>query len=107
MNKLTKLRNDEFFQAFVGDRGLRVYKHPVDGRLGMTGLSKLIKRVTGHDPKQDEAYCFSVKNRDVVKILTKDYWSINIMEFYDGSAKEMKELFVELEKKWKRSENLH
>jgi len=97
MNKITKLKNDEFFQAFVGDRGLQVYRHAIDSTLDMTGLSKLVNQVTGHDPKNDEAYCFQVKNRDVVKILTKDYRSTNIMEFYDGSAREMKELFVEIE----------
>lgn len=83
MNELIKLTNNPFFRAFIGDRGLRVYKYEVDGRLGLTGLSKLVLKATGYALKNDEAYVFVVKNRDVVKILTKDYGGISLVEVHD------------------------
>jgi hypothetical protein len=44
MNKLIKFVNHPFLSAVLGDRGLRVYKKPIDRRLGIPGLSELVKR---------------------------------------------------------------
>jgi hypothetical protein len=90
MNKSIKLKNTNILDDYVGDRNLRVYRKGIDGRLSYTGLSKLVKRVTGNDPKVEEAYAFYLKNGDVVKILTKDHTGTNITEFHEGKARELK-----------------
>ena len=96
MNKLIKLSNNPFFKTFVADRGLRVYKHEVDGRLGMPGLTKLVIEVTGHKPKHDEAYCFAVNNQNRVKILMRNQGSTSMIEVFDEQAQGIKEEFMEL-----------
>lgn len=96
MEKLIKLTNNEIFKMFIGDKGLRIYKHEVDGRLGMPGLSKLVVKVTGNVLMEDEAYVFAVKNQNAVKILTKDYGSTSMVEVYDEHARGIKEEFVQL-----------
>ncbi|RDC56650.1 hypothetical protein DU508_05410 [Pedobacter chinensis] len=96
MNRKIKLLNDEFFQTVVGDRGLRMYRKPVDGRLGMTGLGKLVEKETGAEPKLNEAYAFKVKNRNIIKILTRDEISTNLLELHEGNADEMTDLAAEL-----------
>ncbi|MBB5440860.1 hypothetical protein HDC92_004564 [Pedobacter sp. AK017] len=96
MNKLIKLSTNSFFRAAVGDRGLRVYKREVDGRLGMPGLSALVIKVTGHKPRHDEAYCFVVRNQNRVKILITNQDSTSMLEVFDQQAQGIKEEFVEL-----------
>lgn len=96
MEKRIKFRNNDLLNAFLENRSLRIYRRAVDGRLGFTGLSKMVIEIAGHEPKQDECYGFYVKNGDVVKILKKDTFSANILEFRDRQAKELKEYFFNL-----------
>jgi len=96
MNKAIKPTDHPLFEAFIGDRGLRMYSKAVDARLGMPGLTKLVVEKTGAKPSLDEAYVFLIRNQEAVKILTKDPISTNLLEFYDGSAEKMKAAFVEL-----------
>jgi hypothetical protein len=96
MKEAIKLTDHPLFDAFIGDRGLRMYSKSVDSRLGMPGLTKLVVEKTGALPRLDEAYVFLVRNQDVVKILTKEPISTNLLEFYDGSAERMKAAFMEL-----------
>lgn len=42
MNKLAKFANHSLFKMVVGHRRIRVYKTPVDRRLGMPGLEKIV-----------------------------------------------------------------
>lgn len=76
---------------FIGDKALRVYKHQVDGRLGMPGLSKLVVTATGSELKEEEAYVFAVRNQNAVKILTRDNRSTSMVEVYDEKAIGIKE----------------
>lgn len=91
MEKLIKLTNNPIFQMFIGDKAFRVYKHQVDGRLGMPGLSKLVLKATGNALKEEEAYVFAVKNHNAVKILTRDHRSTSMVEVYDEDAKGIKD----------------
>ena len=96
MDNSIKLVNNLFFEAVVGERDLRMYKSPVDYRLGMPGLIKLITKGTGEEPKIDEAYGFMAKNRNVVKILSRDEHGMNMLELHDDMASDAKALFVKL-----------
>ncbi|RZK69514.1 MAG: hypothetical protein EOO85_22355 [Pedobacter sp.] len=91
MQKLIKLTSNPIFQMFIGDKPIRVYKHQVDGRLGMPGLSKLVVKATGTPMKYDEAYIFAVKNQNTVKILTRDHSSTSMVEVHDEHAIGIKE----------------
>jgi hypothetical protein len=92
MDKTIKLIDNPFFQAFIGDRGLRIFRLPVNGRLGIPGLSRLVRNATGGDLLLNEAYGFLVKNDHVVKILTRDKISTNMMELHGYHAEQIKEL---------------
>jgi hypothetical protein len=87
MNRTLKLPNNPLFKSIIGERKLRAFRRPVDGRLGMLGLSKIVLREAGHLPKRDEAYLF---------FLSTDKIGQNIVELYGTQAKEMKEELVEL-----------
>ncbi len=96
LNRAIKMTNNYILEAFLKNRSMRVYRNGIDGRLGLIGLNKMIKRITGQEPHPEEVYVFFVKNRDVVKILKRDLISMNIMEFRDEPARDLKEYFLEL-----------
>jgi hypothetical protein len=96
MDKLIKFVNHPFFGTVLGDRGLRVYKTEVDGRLGMPGLSKLALKATGSSLKYDEAYCFLVKNQNTVKILIRNPGANGLIEVHDEDAIGIKKDFREM-----------
>ncbi len=91
MERLIKLTNSPIFQMFIGDKVFRVYKHEVDGKLGMPGLSKLVVKATGSELKEEEAYVFAIRNQNAVKILTRDHLSTSMVEVYDEKAKGIKD----------------
>jgi len=96
MDKIIKLTDNPLFQAFIGDRGLRVYKTEVNYRLGMPGLTKLVEKVTGDAPNLTDAYVFCVKGQNTVKILSKDQRGTNMVSVYDEHAEGIKKEFIEL-----------
>lgn len=96
MKRTIKLPNNPLFKSIIGDRKLRAFRKPVDGRLGMIGLSKIVLKETGHLPKRDEAYLFYLGKRNVIKVLSTDQIGQNIVELYGTQAKEMKEYLLEL-----------
>jgi len=97
MNRTVKFMNNILIKEAVGDRGLRVYRKPVDGRLGINGLSKLVLEETGHEPKGDEAYVFFPKNQDMIRILSVDHIGVSMVELFGMKAKEMKEELIQMD----------
>jgi hypothetical protein len=91
-----KLPKKPLFKSIIGERKLRAFRRPVDGRLGMLGLNKIVLKETGHLPKLDEAYLFFLSTKNVVKVLSTDKIGQNIVELYGTQAKEMKTELVEL-----------
>ena len=71
-----------------------MYKKPVEVRLGMTGLIKMVEKAAGESPKITEAYASKVI--DFVKVLTKDEISTNLLELYEGNANKFKKPVFEL-----------
>ncbi len=90
MNRTIKLPNNELFRSVIGDRKLKVFQYPVDGRLGMLGLSKIVHREAGHMPKLNEAYVFFVAKGSVVKVLSVDKIGQNILELHGTQAEQMR-----------------
>ncbi|WP_349019036.1 IS66 family insertion sequence element accessory protein TnpB [Pedobacter ginsengisoli] len=96
MNTTLKLTTNPLFRSIIGDRKLKAFRNPVDGRLGMLGLSKLVVKTTGHMPRRDEAYLFYLGTKNVVKVLSTDQIGQSIMEFYGTQAKAMKAELAEM-----------
>jgi len=72
-----------------------MYKGLIDARVGMTKLTKLIEKA-GKRSELNDAYAFAVKNKSLVKILTRDEISTNLLELDDIDATQFKELVLEL-----------